>query len=96
MCCGNLPRFILPEVRPEAAPASSEASGQPAEPTCPNCRAVVAPHYTWCPMCGTALRPYPCAYCGQMISPEETHCGHCGAPARATAPGSGGRSSLAV
>jgi predicted amidophosphoribosyltransferase len=48
--------------------------------TCPNCSSLIAPGYSWCPDCGTALRPQPCNYCGQTLAPKDKHCQHCGAP----------------
>jgi Double zinc ribbon len=49
---------------------------------CWSCRSPVNPEFTWCPICGLALKPIACCYCGQLISIREDHCTHCGAPKR--------------
>lgn len=86
MCCGNLPRLIVPEVRQETVPTQNlaEASEKRQRLHCSHCGATISPHFTWCPQCGRAIKDYPCAYCGQMVSPEAAYCEHCGAPARAS------------
>ncbi|PKO16626.1 MAG: hypothetical protein CVU39_07325 [Chloroflexi bacterium HGW-Chloroflexi-10] len=47
---------------------------------CPNCSSSVAPGNSWCPVCGIALRPQPCAFCRQILEPKDKHCQYCGAP----------------
>jgi len=51
--------------------------------TCSTCHASVSPSFTWCPLCGQALKPHPCAYCGQIIEASDRNCQQCGAPIRA-------------
>ena len=51
--------------------------------TCPNCFSSIKDDYSWCPVCGAALRSQPCVYCGQILSPKDKNCQHCGAPREA-------------
>ncbi len=51
--------------------------------TCPNCSSSIKDDYSWCPVCGAALRSQPCVYCGQILSPKDKNCQHCGAPREA-------------
>lgn len=47
---------------------------------CWYCQSSVNADFTWCPICGSALKPVACSYCGQMIGIQDDHCPHCGAP----------------
>ncbi len=49
---------------------------------CWHCKSEVLPEYSWCPACGSALKPVSCSYCGQMIGAQENNCPYCGAPKR--------------
>ena len=47
---------------------------------CWHCKNRLSPEFSWCPICGSAVKPVPCSYCGQMIGIKEDYCPHCGAP----------------
>ncbi len=68
----------LPQERAPRAPVREAAA--PAQMTCPTCKTPVQASFTWCPTCGSALKPLPCEYCGHILSPEEKTCPACGAP----------------
>ncbi len=85
MCGGSPVRDILQIVRqkplaPETAPRALLQAAPAAQTLCPTCRTPVQSSFAWCPTCGAALKPQPCAYCGQTLSPEDTACPACGAP----------------
>ncbi|HXW17835.1 MAG TPA: zinc ribbon domain-containing protein [Candidatus Acidoferrales bacterium] len=46
---------------------------------CPKCGASVLSKYTFCPSCGTSVKP-TCPQCGKPVEPTWRNCGHCGAP----------------
>lgn len=54
----------------------------PAE--CPGCHNFVLAKFTFCPSCGTTVRPV-CPQCGKTLEPSWVNCGYCGTkvPARA-------------
>ncbi|RME90165.1 MAG: hypothetical protein D6770_03055 [Anaerolineae bacterium] len=70
----------LPQETMPRAPAPIREAAAPAPLTCPTCKTPVQASFSWCPTCGSALKPQPCAYCGHILSPEETTCPACGAP----------------
>ncbi len=45
--------------------------------TCPHCSTKVLSKFTFCPSCGTSLKP-TCPHCGQPVEPIWSNCGHCG------------------
>ena len=47
--------------------------------SCPGCQNAVLSIYTFCPNCGTALRPY-CSQCGKSVERGWINCGYCGTP----------------
>ncbi len=47
---------------------------------CWHCKNEISAEFSWCPACGSALKPVPCNYCGQMIGIQENNCPYCGAP----------------
>lgn len=44
---------------------------------CPTCSAKVLSKHTFCPSCGTSVRPV-CPQCGKRIESEWSNCGYCG------------------
>ena len=44
---------------------------------CPNCRAAAPANFTFCPFCGTALKP-TCPQCGKSVERDWTNCAYCG------------------
>lgn len=48
---------------------------------CPECNWEITGSFTWCPKCGTRLKPFQCAYCNSIYSRELSECPLCGAPA---------------
>ncbi len=44
---------------------------------CPHCSTKVLSKFTFCPSCGTSLKP-TCPHCGQAVEPTWSNCGHCG------------------
>lgn len=44
---------------------------------CPRCRQAVLAKFTFCPSCGTTVRPV-CPQCGKPIEAGWTNCGYCG------------------
>jgi hypothetical protein len=44
---------------------------------CPSCRVVLAAGFTFCPHCGTALRP-TCPQCGKSVERGWGNCAYCG------------------
>jgi Double zinc ribbon/Phospholipase_D-nuclease N-terminal len=44
---------------------------------CPSCHSLVLAKFTFCPNCGTSVRPV-CPQCGKAIDPGWTNCGYCG------------------
>jgi len=88
MCGRNLGNLLVPALadvlmgeevvqKQRSKPLESSVS-QTA--TCPACHASVSPTFTWCPLCGQALKFHPCAYCGQVLDASDRNCPHCGAP----------------
>jgi Double zinc ribbon len=51
---------------------------EPVPVTCPSCGSSVLAKYTFCPNCGTSVKP-TCPQCGKAVELGWTHCGHCGA-----------------
>ena len=51
---------------------------------CPRCQKLVLGKFTFCPYCGTTIRPV-CPQCGKTLESSWINCGYCGAkvPARA-------------
>jgi hypothetical protein len=49
----------------------------PLPSNCPTCRATVLSKYTFCPSCGTPVRPV-CPQCGKRVEIGWSNCGHCG------------------
>jgi hypothetical protein len=49
----------------------------PLPSACPTCRAKVFPKHTFCPSCGTPVRPV-CPQCGKRVEIEWRNCGYCG------------------
>ncbi|MFZ0636584.1 MAG: sigma-70 family RNA polymerase sigma factor [Candidatus Acidiferrales bacterium] len=45
--------------------------------TCPSCRSNVLSKYTFCPNCGTSLKPI-CPQCGKPVELTWSNCGNCG------------------
>lgn len=45
--------------------------------TCPHCGTQVLSKFTFCPSCGTSLKP-TCPHCGQAVEPNWSNCGNCG------------------
>jgi len=52
---------------------------------CPGCATMVPSKFTFCPQCGTALKPR-CPQCGKAVQPGWTHCVECGTKLPGTAP----------
>lgn len=48
---------------------------------CPECNWQITGNFTWCPKCGTRLKPIQCEYCKSSYSKDLSECPHCGAPA---------------
>lgn len=48
---------------------------------CPQCNWEITGSFSWCPKCGTRLKPFQCAYCNSFYSRELSECPHCGATA---------------
>ena len=44
---------------------------------CPKCRATAPANFTFCPFCGTALKP-TCSNCGKSVERDWTNCAYCG------------------
>lgn len=44
---------------------------------CPSCHSVVLAKFTFCPTCGTTVRPV-CPQCGKPVEAGWTNCGYCG------------------
>jgi RNA polymerase subunit RPABC4/transcription elongation factor Spt4 len=44
---------------------------------CTGCGAAVKPGFTYCPKCGTEVRP-ACSSCGKAIEPDWLNCAYCG------------------
>jgi predicted amidophosphoribosyltransferase len=83
MCCGNnlVPLVITMATTPEKINQQQLAEGQgDLQILCHHCGNKNPVMFNWCPACGSALRPQPCAYCGQMLDMAATICSHCGAP----------------
>jgi len=50
----------------------------PLPSTCPKCSASVLSRLTFCPSCGTTVKPV-CPQCGKQVETGWHNCGHCGA-----------------
>ncbi|HXJ16338.1 MAG TPA: zinc ribbon domain-containing protein [Candidatus Polarisedimenticolia bacterium] len=50
---------------------------EPLPSSCPTCRATVLSKYTFCPSCGTPVRPV-CPQCGKRVEIGWSNCGNCG------------------
>jgi len=48
---------------------------------CPGCRAVIRGGFTFCPNCGTALKPH-CPQCGRGVEAAWANCPYCGSQLR--------------
>jgi len=48
---------------------------------CPECNWEITGSFSWCPKCGTRLKPFHCGYCDSIFSKDLSECPHCGAPA---------------
>jgi len=44
---------------------------------CPKCRTAAPANFTFCPFCGTALKP-TCPQCGKSVEHGWTNCAYCG------------------
>lgn len=49
----------------------------PLPSTCPKCSASVLSQLTFCPNCGTTVKP-ACPQCGKRVETGWSNCGHCG------------------
>lgn len=47
---------------------------------CPECNWEITGNFSWCPKCGTRLKPFQCAYCDSIYPRNLPECPHCGAP----------------
>jgi len=50
---------------------------EPAPVKCPSCGSSVLAKFTFCPNCGTSVKP-TCPQCGKAVELGWTHCGNCG------------------
>ncbi len=50
---------------------------KPIQMTCPKCANAVSADSTYCPKCGTQLRP-TCSQCGNVLQPGDSFCSRCG------------------
>jgi hypothetical protein len=51
---------------------------EPVPVICPSCGNSVLAKFTFCPHCGTSVKP-TCPHCGKPVELNWTHCGNCGA-----------------
>ena len=88
MCGRHFGNFLIPALA-SVLVAENVAKKQTDTPTfarpvqtltCLDCQTSVSPSIIWCPHCGQALKPHPCAYCGRILEPKERNCPSCGAP----------------
>ncbi len=49
---------------------------------CPHCSYAIKGDFTWCPQCGSRIKPYSCDYCEGSVPISAESCPHCGAPTR--------------
>jgi len=88
MCGRHFGNFLIPALASVLVADSTKQNqtGTPAVArpvqtiTCSACQIGVSPTFTWCPHCGQALKPHPCAYCGRILEVNERNCPSCGAP----------------
>ncbi|CAN5243959.1 hypothetical protein BH23GEM4_BH23GEM4_16540 [soil metagenome] len=73
-----------PPPAPSAAPAPAAPfpTTRTAESPCPRCAGPLPRRRpaTYCPHCGTAIRPVPCGECGAEVEPGWKFCVECGQP----------------
>ncbi len=73
-----------PAAPPPPAPAADEPLRGPrdAQSPCPRCGGPLPRRRaaTYCPHCGAAIRPVPCAECGSEVEPGWKFCVACGLP----------------
>ena len=54
---------------------------KPTEQTrCPDCGWRITGDFSWCPQCGSRLKPYQCEYCQGTVPKDYHECPRCGAP----------------